>query len=400
MLVDAVIASALLVGAVIGLGADVGAAEGFRQSDAVAYALAVLGILPYYLRSRFPFSVLVAASVPVVVLIVLGYSTAALGAGLFILAFTVASRCPPRLTAAAAGYVGVVLVVIEVRVPDRLSVAELVTNVALFAGSFLLGLWARDRRRYVGWMEERAALLERDRELAAQRAVAEERVRIAQELHDIVAHSLGVIAVQAGVGAHVLDDQPEEARRALLAIATTSRDSLGEIRRMLGALRSGPDLGAAGPAGGYRPAPGLAALPDLVRELGEAGVRVDVREECPTAAPEPLPMSVDLAAYRITQEALTNVLRHAPGAHAEVVVRRRPGALDLRIVDDGPGVTPGPSDHRGLGLVGMRERVHAFGGSLRTGPRQDARGFAVEAHLPYGADAVDQPRGEPSAGAS
>jgi signal transduction histidine kinase len=191
-------------------------------------------------------------------------------------------------------------------------------------------------------------------------------------LHDVVAHSMGVIAVQAGVGAHVIDADPDEARKSLDAISQTSRSTLAEIRRMLGILRE--DTGAS-----YAPAPGLADLDRLVRDVGGAGLEVDVRKE---GARTELPPGVDFTAYRIVQEALTNVLKHAGRARARVVVGYEENALRLEIVDDGRGVN-GRATPGGHGLMGMRERVGMYGGSFEAGPRTGG-GFRVAVRLPYG----------------
>jgi signal transduction histidine kinase len=241
-----------------------------------------------------------------------------------------------------------------------------------YLAAYLFGAMVRIRRLYSDEIEARAAALERDREQDARRAVAEERLRIAQELHDVVAHSMGVIAVQAGVGAHVIDSDPVEAKRSLEAIAETSRSSLTEIRRLLGVLRD--DNGAL-----YTPAPGLADLSALVRDICSAGLRVDVR--CQGAATD-IPPGVDFTAYRIVQEALTNALKHAGRAQASVTVTYEPGALSLEIVDDGRGVN-GRSTDGGHGLLGMRERVAVYGGTFDAGPRHGG-GFRVGVRLPYG----------------
>jgi signal transduction histidine kinase len=221
-------------------------------------------------------------------------------------------------------------------------------------------------------VEERAAIVEREHEEAAKRALADERLRIAQELHDVVAHSMGVIAVQAGVGAHVIDTDPPEAKKSLDAISTTSRATLTEIRRLLGVLRADGDAG-------YEPAPGLADLDRLVTDLDGAGLAVDVQFE---GDRHDLPPGVDLTAYRIVQEALTNVLKHAGPAAATVTVGYEPDAVRIEVVDDGRGVN-GRASGGGHGLVGMRERVAVYGGTLETGPRVGG-GFRVAARLPYG----------------
>jgi signal transduction histidine kinase len=249
---------------------------------------------------------------------------------------------------------------------------DLLLTGVIYVAFFLSGTSMRNRRLYLDELETRAATHEQERDEEAKRAVADERLRIAQELHDVVAHSMGVIAVQAGVGAHVIDDDPDEAKRSLESIATTSRSTLTEIRRLLGVLR---DDGAAG----YQPAPGLGDLPRLVADLDNAGLPVDVRVEGSRAE---VPPGVDLTGYRIVQEALTNVLKHAGPAHATVVVAYEPGALRLEITDDGRGVN-GRTTGGGHGLMGMRERVGVYGGSLETGARPGG-GFGVVARLPYG----------------
>jgi signal transduction histidine kinase len=256
------------------------------------------------------------------------------------------------------------------------------------------------RNRRVRWAElnARAERLEREREQEARRAVTEERLRIARELHDVVAHSMSVIAVQSAVGGHVMDTQPEEARQALAAIESTSRSALTEMRRLLGVLRQDGE-----PAGSLVPAPGLADLAPLVAQVGEAGLKVWVQVDGERA---PVPPGVDLSAYRIIQEALTNVIKHAAASSACVTVRYEPGAVTLEITDDGsaepdgtsPRAGPGeragegraggrgdpdvPSPGTGHGIIGMRERVAVFGGQFTAGP-QPGGGFRVFARLPF-----------------
>jgi signal transduction histidine kinase len=208
------------------------------------------------------------------------------------------------------------------------------------------------------------------------RAVAEERLRIAQELHDVVAHSMSVIAVQAGVGAHVLDSDPTEARRALESIATTSRSTLNEMRRLLGVLRNED-----GSKAEHAPAPRLDDLPALVARVEASGVPVDLTVD---KAPCELPTGVSLSAYRIVQEALTNVLRHAGPARASVAVRYEPGTIAIEVTDDGRGLaaSPAATNGSGHGIAGMQERVAVYGGSLHTGPRAGG-GFVVRARIPF-----------------
>ena len=221
--------------------------------------------------------------------------------------------------------------------------------------------------------EERANV---ERQTAA-RALAEERLRIAQELHDVVAHSMSVIAVQAGVGAHVLDERPEQARAALEAISATSRGTLTEMRRLLGVLRD--DDGERS----HAPAPSLADLPQLIEDVHAAGVPVELTV---TGSADCVAAGVELSAYRVVQEALTNVIKHAGMTSAvDVNVRYLPGRLEVEVVDDGRGAagSTNGADGSGHGHVGMRERVEVWGGALAVGPVSGG-GYRVRATLPFG----------------
>ncbi|GGV15089.1 two-component sensor histidine kinase [Streptomyces litmocidini] len=229
----------------------------------------------------------------------------------------------------------------------------------------LLGRSVRERRSHAA--ELRVA--------TAAEAVAAERLRIARELHDVVAHSIGVIAIQAGVGRRVIDTRPAEARNALATIETTGRETLAGLRRTLGALRGAAADGRPAPRD---PAPGLADLERLAASTADAGVRVELRH---LGNPDvSLPPEVDLAAYRIVQESLTNVVRHAAVPTCRVTVERRADTLLVEIADDGRG-TPCAEPGGGYGLVGMRERAALLGGSLSAGPRPGG-GFHVTALLP------------------
>jgi signal transduction histidine kinase len=201
-------------------------------------------------------------------------------------------------------------------------------------------------------------------------AAADERARIARELHDVVSHSLSVIAIQSSAAEAALERDPALARAPLAAIRSSSEQALDEMRRMLGVLRT-PDDGD-----GLAPQPGLARLPELVEHARAAGVEVTLEV---AGTPRPLPASVDLSAFRIVQEALTNVRKHASGASTTVHVGWEPAALALAVRDRGPG--PASVANGGHGLVGMRERVRLHGGELRAGPADDG-GFEVAAVLP------------------
>ncbi|WP_242904751.1 sensor histidine kinase [Actinomadura terrae] len=232
--------------------------------------------------------------------------------------------------------------------------------VALVA-AWTVGNSARERREHARELSEQATA----------QAVTAERLRIARELHDMVAHSIGIIAIQAGVGSRVIDTQPGEARKSLDAIEATSRETLSGLRRMLGALRRADTPGTAP----LDPAPGLADLDRLVAATADAGVRVDVHWR---GERRPLPPDIDLSAFRIVQEAVTNVVRHAGTPACEVHVDYRDDELSVEIVDDGVGVADPGS---GFGLVGMRERVGLLKGVLTAGPRPGG-GFRVAARLP------------------
>jgi signal transduction histidine kinase len=244
-------------------------------------------------------------------------------------------------------------------------------NASIVIVFFYVGYIGRVRRDY---LEERAARMEREREEEARRAVATERARIARELHDVVAHSVGLMTVQAGAANLVFAKDPDAAGSSLSSIEQTGRLALGELRRLLGVLRTedeGEELS---------PQPGLDRLDDLVAKVEEAGVEVEVTVEGDL---QDLPTALGLSAYRILQEGLTNVLKHAGRwARAEVVVRRTQGELVLEIADDGRGVASEAASVRGgHGLIGMRERVALFGGRMSTGPRRGG-GFFVRTEIP------------------
>jgi signal transduction histidine kinase len=244
-------------------------------------------------------------------------------------------------------------------------------NATIVIVFFYVGYIGRVRRDY---LEERAGRMEREREEEARRAVARERSRIARELHDVVAHSVGLMTVQAGAAHLVFAKDPDAAASSLSSIERTGRLALGELRRLLGVLRTEDE------GGELSPQPSLDRLNELVAEVEEAGIEIDVRVEGDL---KDLPTALGLSAYRILQEALTNVLRHAGRwARAEVVVRRTQHELVLEVADDGRGVASEASKvARGHGLIGMRERVALFGGRMSTGPRRSG-GFLVRAEIP------------------
>ncbi|MEU6944190.1 sensor histidine kinase [Streptomyces sp. NPDC046332] len=249
-----------------------------------------------------------------------------------------------------------------------------------FALAWVLGDSVRTRRAYFAQLEERASRLEKEREAQAKVAVAAERARIARELHDVVAHNVSVMVVQADGAAYVLDSSPETAKQALETISSTGRQALAEMRRLLGILRTGEHQ----EAGEYVPQPDVEQIEDLVEQVRGAGLTVDFRIE---GTPRPLPSGVELTAYRIVQEALTNTRKHGgPDVGASVRLVYFDDGLGLLVEDDGRGAThemyeDGGADGRGHGLIGMRERVGMVGGTLDAGPRPGG-GFRISALLP------------------
>jgi signal transduction histidine kinase len=241
----------------------------------------------------------------------------------------------------------------------------------VFAVAWLVGRDFRRRRGELTLLRERATQLEREREEKARAAVAEERGRIARELHDVVAHSVSVMVVQAQAGPRLLGDA-EQARGVFRSIEASGREALVELRRLLGILRTGDEQLSIGPQ------PGLGSLRSLVEQVREAGLPVELRIEGEQA---PLPPGIDLSAYRIVQEALTNTLKHAGRAQATIVVRYEQAALELEISDNGTS-TPAGMNGSGHGLIGMRERAALYGGALEAGAR-DGGGYYVRARLPF-----------------
>jgi signal transduction histidine kinase len=220
--------------------------------------------------------------------------------------------------------------------------------------------------------EDRATRLEREQEAATQAAIAEERGRIARELHDVVAHSVSVMLVQAGAARHILGTAPDQARESLLAVEASGREAMADLRHLLGVLHDD------GEGMTLAPQPGAEQIESLVRRVGEAGLPVALRIE---GQPRPLPPGINLTVYRIVQEALTNALKHAGLARTEVILDYRAAELKIEVLDEGND--PCDNGRHGHGLVGMQERVALYGGTLEAGPRLE-RGYAVRAWLPLG----------------
>jgi signal transduction histidine kinase len=338
-----------------------------RDVDAVAFGLVLLAVGAVVLRRRWRWAAVGLNAGAVAAYLWLGYPFGPILLTVPVLTLTTAVHWPRRRAAAALA-LQVVLVfgasALRVATHDGETWPELLRAwtvwSAILAAAFATGSAARVRAE--SWRGVRAE--------QARRAASEEQLRMAQELHDVVGHGLAVIAMQAGVALHVLDRDPGKARESLEAIRTMSRESLDGLRTELAQLRGG-----AGDVPERRPLPGVTDLALLVQRVREGGV--DVRLQV-TGPVDGLPTDVGAAAYRIVQESLTNVLRHADADAATVVVRAADARLEVEVVDRGGGGPPGPD---GSGIHGMRERATALGGTLDAGPASGG-GFRVRAVLP------------------
>ncbi len=341
-----------------------------------------------FVAAAFTFPLIVARVWPLPVLLVVvgaavvnGISGSELGQPWFAVLLAVYAL-GAHASAGAAGLgmgavAGVILAYDIPRLRDGAPIDEVIPAWFIVAGTWGLGRWMQHRRRELDTLTERTEAAEHDRQAAASAAVAHERARIARELHDLVAHSLAVIVLQAQAADRVLDTDPASARRALEAIDTTGRAGLEELRRLLDLLVDQAD------DDDLEPRPGLQQLDHLVERVRDAGLPVSVTVE---GEFRPLSPGVDLSAYRIVQEALTNTLKHAGRpASATVDVTYRPDAVDIRVVDSGTPATrpPGSNPRLGHGLIGMQERAALYGGRIEAGPLAEG-GFGVLATLPTG----------------
>jgi signal transduction histidine kinase len=332
-----------------------------RPLDALAFGLGVLAAGAIGVSWRWPAGAVGIGLASVLAYHWRGYAPAAIDLALMVVLFKAATpQRPWRSIALGAVVLGYATV--GALTPSGISPEGLLLGTLAVLASLGLGFAVVGQRTYV-----RAK-----REEETQRRVTEERLRIARELHDVVSHSISTINVQAGVAAHVMGGRPEQAREALLAIKQTSKEALRELRGILQVLRQVDDVEPRGPA------PGLAQLDILVKTASGAGVPTKTSI---LGTARPLPAAIDLAAYRIIQESLTNVVRHAGRASAEVTVAYEPSRIVIDVSDDGRGPIPGNGDAGGHGIAGIRERVGAAGGGIEVGPR-DGRGFRLRAWLP------------------
>jgi signal transduction histidine kinase len=346
----------------------------------LAFSLALLACVPF--RRRAP--VHVAVAVGALCLVQLALMDRLVGGDFvaLIAMYTVVGYGPSARVAAAAtacGLAGAVLAALRWDAPgdEAPLLGQLATTVIAMLLAATLGAWRRTRGAQLAVLRERNRLLAIERDQQAAVGAALERARIARELHDVVAHSLSVIVVQADGASAGAERQPEAAAAALRTIGDTGREALGQMRRLLGVLREDGDADDAGRA----PQPGVAELDPLVEQVARAGVPARLSVEGP---PRPVADAIDMTVYRVAQEALTNVLKHAGAvSRVDVVLRYLDDAIELLVRDDGRGAQAA-SNSPGHGLVGMRERVDLQDGTLVTGPR-DEGGFEVRALIPTSA---------------
>ena len=355
-LVDALVVLALAAGYVGG------AARGRDWHGNVPLALVL--VAPLIFRRRFPLEVLALVTAATAVS-VFAYSGAPPIPEAFAV-YTVAAQLSRRTSLVASGVATALLLICAAAAEET---SKMIGIVLMLGAAWVVGDNLGTRRAYTHALEERAERLEREQEAERARAVAEEQARIARELHDVIAHSVSVMVVQAAAANDVFESQPARAREALEAIETSGRAALGELRRMLGVVRGSDDAD-------YAPQPGIDRIDELVADVRAAGLDVALNIE---GAPHDVPAGIDLSAYRVVQEALTNTLKHAQATRVEVTLRYTSDELGIEVRDNGTASVNG--DGGGHGLTGMRERVAIFGGSLEAGPAATG-GFEVLARFP------------------
>jgi signal transduction histidine kinase len=345
---------------------------GCPPAPAWAYALIAALAAPLAVRRRWPFSVSLACGIASVAYGVTSQPDPPVPYAGLVALYTVAADATRRL-ALTAGGIAVCAITFALLVDPDADYEDALVTYLLFSTAWLLGMSVRNRRERAAELEERAAALERTREAEAQRAVVEERNRIARELHDVLAHHVSVIVVQAEAGPVAVERDPAKAVAAFDTISATGKLVLTEMRRLLGVLRADETAQLA-------PQPGADLVPDLVAGVRAAGLPVELSV---TGEPCELPPAVDLSVYRVLQEALTNALRHAGPATVQVRVDYGADAVRLDVVDDGAGSGVNGAMGSGSGLLAMRERIGLVGGEVTAGPRPEG-GWAVHVSLPLG----------------
>jgi signal transduction histidine kinase len=379
VLLDSGLAVLLLVFTIFAIRREPGDPVGTTW-DALRYLAAFVACVSLPFRRRWPGAVLAATATGNAALLALGlHGPVQIAVALAM--YSAAAAAPRRLPIGTLGAVIAATLLGALIAPNGPD-WPVIAGPAVVLISWFAGENARARHAYAHGVAERTAERERERDERIRQAATDERVRIARELHDIVAHAMSLIAVRAGAARIVIDRQPDDAREALSIIETTSRRALREMRRLVGVLRQPDDTSHAD----LEPAPRLADLDDLVRQTDQAGVHVDLEI---TGHVRALPPGVDVSAYRIVQEALTNVVRHAGPTNARLRIRYQSGGVEIELVDDRATMKDRPAPHQqpdrsGHGLVGMRERVALYQGELIAEPT--STGYRVFARLPVDDD--------------
>jgi signal transduction histidine kinase len=393
--VDIGVAALLTVVNVGGLSYTAYGGVDFRDPDAWSVLLNVACALPLALRRRYPLTVALAVGTSYMALGFLGYSSFGGSIALVLALYTLGAHAAvlPGLAITVAGTASSIAYLYVnrdslVAVGAAFDAWMVGSQVLVCCGTWVVGRTLRARRRYLAELENRADRLERTAAAELRAALAEERARMARELHDVVAHHVSVMTVQAAAARRLIDRSPDRSGEAMQAVEETGRTALVEMRRIVSALRSADaESGADTSTPGHdvlTPQSGVGDLAPLIARAREAGLEVDLTV---VGQPKSLPTGVDLAIFRVVQEALTNTLRHAGPTRAAVLLRYETDGVVVGVTDDGSQRRGGPtgrtvdSDRTGHGLIGMRERVTLNGGTLQTGPRT-VGGFEVVAKLP------------------
>lgn len=361
-------------------------AQDIGSLEPISVALLLLQTIPLAFRHVLPWPVFAVSAAATLAHAALAPGSLNTSLGSLFALYSVADQSDRRRSTVAAVALGVALgSIILAKAPMPAGLGALLQAELAVLVAWTLGTWSRERRAHIGTVEDRAARAERDRLLEAERAVSTERRRIARELHDVVSHQVTVIVIQAGAARRALGRRPEDVESAIGAIEVAGRHALTDMRRMLGML-SGPDAPDEGSS--LAPLPGLDLLGALVDSVSAAGVRVGLSID---GERRPLDPAVDVAAYRIVQEALTNVIKHASGGDARVLVAFTPDAVRIEITNTGAGRSPDAPGREGggHGLIGMRERAVMLGGELEAA--RTPTGFRVAARLPVQPAAVPVP---------
>jgi signal transduction histidine kinase len=380
------------LGLAITIFALVNAARGEVRMDVLSVPLLLLQTLPIIWRRKSPMLVILVVGSAITVYSLLGYNDSSAGLGIFVAFYTVAANMPRRRATIAAAITAVGIFISFASYAALNSMSGWTSNMTItyfsFGIAWLIGDNLRVRRAYTRQLEERASELEHEKEEKAAQAVTEERARIARELHDVVAHYVSVMVVQAAAARRVVDKDPAAAKGALEAVETAGRTALAEMRRMLEVLRTDdPGMG---------PQPGLGEIERLIATVREAGLPVEFSIKGEACC---LPAGMDLAAYRIIQEALTNTVKHGGKAAATVAIHYTENTLEIEVVDDGRGAAApllSGIDGSGHGLIGMKERVALFGGVLEVGPVLTG-GYRVLARMPIEVDDIARAKAERAA---